>query len=166
MEKTPVVGSGDLEQKEHERVITPDQLIAEAGGRSVLIGEQHLNRINRDVILEIIRSAHEAGYRTLGVEVSPGGRYRPDGSLDRWGLEEELEYLRAHLYEDLPEEDPHSFMAKGEVRIRMNRHWEEQLALQLGWEIRALDPHYFNASRATGTRRKFRTGKRILGSQR
>lgn len=137
------------ERKKSPEHITPRELIMQAHGRSIIIGETHTDRSGREASIALIREAHQAGYRKLGVEISNEGKTiaLPTGKEIRLpGLEEELNFLRSFNGE-LPETDPTSYMAPSKElggRPRMNRHWQMQEALRLGWEIIANDPNHWN----------------------
>lgn len=116
------------------------EVISSANGRTILVGENHVDRDGLRKILSLMRHAHEAGYRTLGVEVCEegSGKYR--------GLRDELALLRCLGNGMLSEDDDRSCMDAGpDGRTRrMNRYWQMQLALRLGWRIVPIDPHHWN----------------------
>jgi hypothetical protein len=121
------------------RISIADALTA-ARGRSIVVGENHSDREGLQYTLELLRQAHERGYRTLGVEICE----ESDGPYS--GLLEELETLRRHGSLSLSESDVRSSLdgAPGQDKPRMNRYWQMQEALRLGWRVVPIDPHHWN----------------------
>lgn len=115
-------------------------VLAEARGRSIVIGEHHADREGLQVTLALISRAHDAGYRTLGVEMCEEGRgkYR--------GLHDEIAFIGERLDEDLDERDELTYLdgIPDNDKPRFNRHWQIQAALRLGWKVVSIDPHHWN----------------------
>lgn len=126
------------------QTITIEKTLVEAVGRGIVVGESHTDRTGLKTVLELMRAAHEVGYRTLGVEVSIEGVRL--GKKRLWGLKDELCFLRLTGYKKLSQYDKYSYLEPDHTgkSPRMNRHWHMQLALSLGWNIIAIDPHHFN----------------------
>ncbi len=123
-----------------------DEVLAAARGETIIVGENHADRAGLQAALVLIRAAHERGYRMLGVETASVGK----GPYS--GLREELEHLRAIGPEGtLTEFDPRSSLddRPGAGGPRMNRYWQMQEALRLGWRVVAFDPYHWNWMRET-----------------
>lgn len=131
--------------------ITIQQALQHALGRSMVIGEHHNDRAARDAVLKLIRQAHQAGYRTLGVEISRKGFRKGKHYLS--GLAYEMKYIRELAPgERLGPHDIHSVLGpqkKGGKRPRMNRLWHIRQALNLGWKVIPIDPHHWNWRQGT-----------------
>lgn len=112
--------------------------------RSIIVGEHHGDRQGLQATLEIISAAHQAGYNTLGVEVSIDGCKWGEKQL--LGLKGELEYLRFLGDGNLSQDDEFSSLEPDHTgkRPRMNRYWQMQQALRLGWNIISIDPYHWN----------------------
>lgn len=120
------------------------EIIENAGQRSIIVGEHHGDRQGLQAILEIISAAHETGYKTLGVEVSIDGCKWGEKQLR--GLKGELEYLRSLGDGNISQDDEFSSLEPDHTgkRPRMNRYWQMQRALHLGWDIISIDPYHWN----------------------
>lgn len=141
-------------EKERPRV-TPEQVLQEANGRMIVVGEVHVDREGSlKEILALIDAAHARGYTTLAVEVSHQGldakMRTPDGGLRDVhypGLDEELANIKSlPAGAKLDEHDEFSYMAADATgkRPRMNRQFEIQHALSLGMDVIAMDPNHWN----------------------
>jgi hypothetical protein len=130
--------------------ISPKEIVEKAEGRSVVVGEFHTDREGLAASLDLIRQADAYGYRILGVETSESGFEH--GKRHLLGLQGEIDYIKSiGLDANLDEYDELSYMAADESGKfpRMNRYWQMQLALKLGWEIVAIDPNHWNWSQQT-----------------
>lgn len=123
-----------------QRWVNVAYALAEARGRSIVVGEHHADREGLQVTLALISRAYDAGYRTLGVEICEDGhgKYR--------GLRDEIAFIREHLDEELDERDELTCLggAPGNDKPRFNRHWQIQAALRLGWNVVSIDPRHWN----------------------
>lgn len=145
-----MVASMSIEQKgalvfERGPDITIKELLEKATGRTILVGETHIDRESLKRTLELIREAHEAGYRVLGVETSEQGVQWGEKHLP--GLQEELDYIRSVGDGALDEYDELSYVGEADAegrRKRMNRQFQSQLAMRLGWRVVAVDPNHWN----------------------
>ncbi len=122
------------------REITADATLDEANGCSIVVGENHSDRVGLDRILTLISAAHDRGYRTLGVEVCT------ESTVEYSGLAEELTVLRRSWSEPLSEDDDRSSLDKDATgkKLRMNRYWYMRAAMRLGWKIVSIDPNHWN----------------------
>jgi hypothetical protein len=109
------------------------EVVVAAISRTIVVGEDHWKKSCRRKILALMRAAHEAGYRTLGVEVSASGSTLTHPYS---GLDEMVTLLKRLGKRRLKDE-------KGRARL-MNMHWYVQEALRLKWEIVALDEHHWD----------------------
>lgn len=120
------------------------EAIAEARGRTIIIGEDHADRHGLRTTVDLIATAHRAGYRRLGVEHCAAGddKYR--------GLDDELAMIRGLGCDGrLTEYDERSELAPIVANVpercpRMNRHWQMRSALSLGWSVVPIDPCHWN----------------------
>jgi hypothetical protein len=122
------------------RQITVPCALAEARGRTIVVGELHADREGLRATLALMSKAHEVGYRKLGVEVSEEGlgKYR--------GLRDEIAFIGRQLDEELDERDELTYLdaVPGNDKPRFNRHWQIRTALRLGWEIVPVDPRHWD----------------------
>jgi hypothetical protein len=120
--------------------VTVSEVIKIADRRTIIVGEHHGDRQARKVSLLLMEEAHAAGYRTLGIECSDVGHGQHPG------LKAEVAGIAANLQADLTNEHKLSELDQEEdgKRPRMNRQWQIQMALRLGWEVKSIDPNYWN----------------------
>lgn len=116
-------------------------ILAEARGRTIIVGENHTDRAGLHTTLALIRYRHDANYRKLGIEVSTEGKGSYRGLND-----EAAALLKMAPDEPLAEEDEHSYMDPDSFgqKLRMNRHWQIRLAMSLCWKIVPIDPYHWN----------------------
>ncbi len=127
-------------RKDAPRRLKPAMALDLAGGRTIVVGEHHADRKGLLAILRLMEEAHLDGYRTLGLEICRESR----GSIP--GFDEELAFVNGHLDGALEEYDALSYLSprKDETeKPRVNRQWQMQLALKLGWDIVPIDPHHW-----------------------
>ena len=154
MEKEPHTTPSEENPTKPERApqqeMSPAEILEKADGRTIVLGEVYTDREARDASLALIQEAHEKGYKVLGVEVSEDG-FEGYGGLP--GLKDDLKYLQElGLETPLDEYDPKSCVPPVDEegnRPRINRYWQMQEALRLGWDIVSIDPNHWNWTQQT-----------------
>lgn len=136
-----------LEERERRKVMNPKQVLEAAAGRTIIVGEHHIDRKGCEAVIALIEAADASrtGTRVLGVELSEEGYKYEDRHLR--GLKEELDYLRSlKSMEEIPSYDDEFSYGNPDATGHaptFNRLRQMKRALELGWKVVALDPKHW-----------------------
>jgi len=107
------------------------EVLAAAGGRTIVVGEEHERRSCLHAATKLMRAAHKNGYRIHGVELPHESRFR------HVGLDEMCALVRCRGKRHLCKHD-------SDGSIRENKYWHIQQAQALGWDVVSLDPYHYD----------------------
>jgi hypothetical protein len=113
-----------------EKAVSIKNLLAEAAGRAIVVGENHIDRKALMKIRGLIRGAHSMGYRKLGLELAHTDEYDDFHNVESLGTL--LRSGRKHIISEYDETG----------RPTVNFFYYSALAVELGWDLVGVDPLY------------------------